>query len=323
MGDDASRDDQPEVEVENHAALATAAAGSSGGAGGHVDGASAKPILEKDGFSRFPTLLERYFTSHVLSNHQVVSVHSNGLCMLNVDPSAPMMQPPHRITAVNYRSHDSKNLLANTVSGKKKIGAVFVLPRDMVCTLAVSDGSGGESEVALFGCVRGSVIEVNQRLIEHPELLGTPEGYVAIIMPKLSEKRSIGEELLELDRETPLNQPSTNSKRKADGKPVRSAGNGGGGDGDGGGGPKKKKRKSSPCFEYQRTGACKFGDRCKFAHEQAASGATCGAPTSSAGEPPESGAASGAPTSFAAEELAVKSEAERESSDGLALVGEL
>ena len=227
------------------------------GAGvGHIDG-KVKPVI-LNGWARWPSVMERYFTTHVMSNHQTVHVHSNGLCVLSVDPSPPMLRPPLKVTAINYRSHDSKNLTATAVSGKKKIGAVFILPRDMVCTISVSDGS----EITLYGCVRGSVIEVNPRLVEEPELLGTPEGYLAVILPKLQEKKSIGEMCLEFDRVTPLNQPSTNSKRKADGKQVRSTGGGGSGS-------SNKKRKASLCYEFQRTGTCKFGAGCRFAHEGA------------------------------------------------------
>jgi len=153
------------------------------------------------------------------------------------------------VTSVAFRSHDSKNLMETAVRGKKKAGAVFVTPRDMVCTATVSDGS----EVVLYACVRASVVEVNQRLIERPELLGTPEGYVAILMPKLEEKKSIGEACLEFDRQSPLDSLSTNAKRKLEGKAPRSS----------------KQRRQSPCFEFERTGACKFGTKCRFAHVQA------------------------------------------------------
>ena len=57
------------------------------------------------------------------------------------------------------------------VRGKKKAGAIFFLPRDMVCTVTLSD----ESTVTLYACIRGSVIEVNRRLLQNPELLGTPK----------------------------------------------------------------------------------------------------------------------------------------------------
>lgn len=53
------------------------------------------------------------------------------------------------------------------VSGKKKGGAVFMSPRDMICSVSLSDGSSFK----IFACVRGSIIEINKRLVGEPELL--------------------------------------------------------------------------------------------------------------------------------------------------------
>jgi len=220
----------------------------------HVDGARTLPTLGPDGWARYPSVTKRYYTTHMMSNHQSLHQHSNGICVLGVAASHPMLQPPLRITGVAFRSHDSKNLMDTAVRGKKKAGAVFVTPRDMVCTVTVSDGS----EVVLYACVRASVVEVNQRLIERPELLGSPEGYVAILMPKLEEKKTMVEACLEFDKQSPLDALSTNEKRRLEGKPVRSS--------------KKKARHMAPCHDFQRTGSCRYGDRCRFAHgEQAAS----------------------------------------------------
>ena len=89
-----------------------------------------------------------------------------------------------KVKSIAYRTHDSKNLMQTSVSGKKKAGAVFILPRDMVCTVTLSD----ESTVTLYGCIRASVIEINTRLLANPSLLGTPEGYIAILLPKMEER---------------------------------------------------------------------------------------------------------------------------------------
>jgi len=85
---------------------------------------------------------------------------------------------------------------------------------------------------------------------------------VAVLLPKLDEKKSIGEACLDFDRENPLNVDSTNSKRRAEGKPVRS-------ERDGGGRAAKKARREaerSPCWAFQQKGECKFGANCRFAH---------------------------------------------------------
>jgi hypothetical protein len=139
---------------------------------GHVGGNNSLPFIV-NGWAQWPSVINRYYTTHTTSNHQCLHVHSNGVCVLSIAPTHPMLQPPLRVTEIAYRTHDAKNLMQTSVRGKKKAGAVFVTPRDMVCTVTLSDGSS----VTLFACVRANVIEINHRLIDRPELLGTPEGY--------------------------------------------------------------------------------------------------------------------------------------------------
>ena len=166
-------------EHDESAAAAAAAAGSSGinpdggdDGGGHVDGNKATPFMGADGWPHYPTVTQRYYKTHTTSNHQCLHMHSNGICVLGVAPTHPMLQPPAKIEAINYRTHDSKNVMESSVHGKRKAGAVFMTPRDMICTILLGDGS----EVKLYACVRAKVIEINHRLIDRPELLGTPEG---------------------------------------------------------------------------------------------------------------------------------------------------
>ena len=77
------------------------------------------------------------------------------LLVLGVSPDHPSLQPPHRVTAVKFRSHDGKNLLNTAVSGKKKAGAVFLSERDMVCTIDISDGS----EITMSVCQLPSCVQ--------------------------------------------------------------------------------------------------------------------------------------------------------------------
>lgn len=187
-----------DVESEREPAPAAAAADCEE-APGDV-GTTRLPDLSPDGWPIYPSVTERYFTTYVTSNHQALHVHSNGICLLGLAPSHPLLAPgAARITGVAFRDHDAKNLLANEVRGKRKSGAVFVLPRDLVAS--VTTEAGGDP-LPLWACVRANVIEVNRRLIEEPELLGSAggRGWLAVLMPKMAEKGSIGAALLELDR---------------------------------------------------------------------------------------------------------------------------
>mmetsp|Transcript_39366 Transcript_39366/g.92071 ORF Transcript_39366/g.92071 Transcript_39366/m.92071 type:complete len:278 (-) Transcript_39366:203-1036(-) len=219
---------------------------------GHEGGSTALPYLCDSGWAVFPSLLERYYTRFVTSNSQSLHVHSNGLCVLGVDSAHPQLAPPRKVTAVKYRQHDSKNLLENGVRGKKKSGAVFMLPRDMLCEVMLDDGSS----FTVYATVRASVIEINRRLLERPELVGDPSGcgYIAVLQPKMDEKHSIGQACLEFDAESPLTEPSGNAKRKLEGKRVRTA-------------AKRQERERQPCWMFAKRGECKYGDKCRFAHE--------------------------------------------------------
>jgi len=225
--------------------------GAEASAEGHINGTPLPTMV--NGWPKFPSVRERYFTTYTTGNHQCVHVHSNGLLVLGVSPDHPSMQPPNRVTAVKFRSHDGKNLLNTAVSGKKKAGAVFLSERDMVCTIDISDGS----EITMYACVRGSVIEINERLLAQPELLSDSpqsDGYLCVMLPKLQEKRAIGKACIEFDH-TVLITPSGNEKRRQEGKQVRSKG-----------AKRARSDGAQQCWNYVNKGECRYGDACRFAH---------------------------------------------------------
>ena len=78
--------------------------------GGHVDGNLALPTMS-NGWPVFPGVRDRYYTAYKTSNHQTLYVHSNGICVLGVDPLHPQLQPPNLITSIVYRDHSGKSLL--------------------------------------------------------------------------------------------------------------------------------------------------------------------------------------------------------------------
>ena len=116
------------------------------GASGHVDGANIPTLV--DGWARYPTVLERYYTTYTTSNGQHLHVHSNGcvesdlrslrrwltvptlarLSVIGLAKTHPLMQPPMEVKRVEFRAHDGKNLLEAEVSGKKKGGLQRAVP---------------------------------------------------------------------------------------------------------------------------------------------------------------------------------------------------
>mmetsp|Transcript_23642 Transcript_23642/g.69298 ORF Transcript_23642/g.69298 Transcript_23642/m.69298 type:complete len:303 (+) Transcript_23642:32-940(+) len=244
-------------------------------------GTTRLPDLSPDGWPIYPSVTERYFTTYVTSNHQALHVHSNGICLLGLAPSHPLLAPgAARITGVAFRDHDAKNLLANEVRGKRKSGAVFVLPRDLVAS--VTTEAGGDP-LPLWACVRANVIEVNRRLIEEPELLGSAggRGWLAVLMPKMAEKGSIGAALLELDRTAPLRDPTGNHKRRRDQQDASAPG----GDEQQPRVSRKAARRARVCWDFAETGTCKFADKCRFRHAAPSEAPSEAAPSVGGAEP--------------------------------------
>ena len=117
-------------------------------------------------------------------------------------------------------------------------------------------------------------------------------------MPKLDEKKSIGELLEQFDKETPLASESGNAKRKAEGKPVRSEGSRPDKKQKGGDKPKR------PCWGWQK-GTCKFGDSCRFLHEGPGQGTSAAAAVCSSSSNGGAAVTAGVPEDEKAAEAAV------------------
>ncbi|KAH7287792.1 hypothetical protein KP509_32G074700 [Ceratopteris richardii] len=67
-------------------------------------------------------------------------------------------------------------------SGKRKSDACVLEPTSALCKVVCNN-----AEYIIRCCVRGALLEVNERLVKDPTLLNTKaasEGYIAIMMPR-------------------------------------------------------------------------------------------------------------------------------------------
>ncbi|TDH65318.1 hypothetical protein CCR75_006545 [Bremia lactucae] len=145
---------------------------------------------------RRSTMIERYYTEMFSSDtmgklmeDQYVHMHSNRLCVVGLAEAHPALQ--EELVSVEF----AKNVLKSRVTGKKKKGGQFMQPNTVLCTLKCKSGH----EYTLYSCIRGSLIEVNERLIKEPNLLNTKhhsDAYLVIIQPKKVEVAEIQESLL-------------------------------------------------------------------------------------------------------------------------------
>ena len=68
------------------------------------------------------------------------------------------------------------NRLQNQVKGKRKKGGIWLEPNAPLCEIRCMDGS----EYRVLACVRGHLMEINQRLLSDTTLLSDPEKVRAV-----------------------------------------------------------------------------------------------------------------------------------------------
>lgn len=145
----------------------------------------------------FDYFTERYYHQYRIDdckktpgNHVRLLQHSNGLCVVCVDPDHAALEalkrdPQLRIASIVFGSGRGNNQLSPenlNVVGKKKKNALICQVDTKLCTLTLSDGSA----FALPACLNGFLLELNASLTASPWLVAaapTAEGYLAIVNP--------------------------------------------------------------------------------------------------------------------------------------------
>ncbi|XP_008330210.1 protein Abitram [Cynoglossus semilaevis] len=149
-----------------------------------------------------PSVIDRYFTrwyradlkGKPCEDHCVLQ-HSNRICVVTLAETHPILQNGRTIKSINYQISDGCSRLKNKVSGKSKRGGQFLTDFAPLCRITCTD----ETEYTIYSCIRGRLLEVNERILETPSLLlekPSTEGYIAVILPKFEESKSITENLL-------------------------------------------------------------------------------------------------------------------------------
>lgn len=136
----------------------------------------------------FPSFCDRFFTKFfyekkikdtIESEDHEVLIHSNGICLIGLAKTHPVMSKT--ITQVNFNI-GNVDRSQNSVKGKSKKGGMILQELTTLCKIRCSDGS----EYGIVSCVQGKLVEVNKRLVEDPSLIKTDGGYIAVILPKSS-----------------------------------------------------------------------------------------------------------------------------------------
>ncbi|XP_053570559.1 protein Abitram [Bombina bombina] len=151
---------------------------------------------------KFPSVIDRYFTRWYKADvngkpHEdhCVLQHSNRVCVITLAECHPALQNGKSIKSISYRISANCSRLENKVSGKSKRGAQFLTELAPLCRISCSDGE----EYTVYSCIRGRLLEVNENILENPELLKekpSTEGYIAVVLPKFQESKTITDGLL-------------------------------------------------------------------------------------------------------------------------------
>ncbi|XP_028635744.1 protein Abitram [Grammomys surdaster] len=149
-----------------------------------------------------PSLVDRYYTrwykadvkGKPCEDHCILQ-HSNRICVITLAGSHPVLQSGKTIQSISYQISNNCSRLENKVSGKFKRGAQFLTELAPLCKIYCSDGE----EYTISSCVRGRLMEVNENILHQPSLLQekpSTEGYIAVVLPKFEESKSVTEGLL-------------------------------------------------------------------------------------------------------------------------------
>nr|XP_057902439.1 protein Abitram-like isoform X1 [Doryrhamphus excisus] len=152
-----------------------------------------------------PSVIDRYYTrwykadmkGNPCEDHCILQ-HSNRICVITLAETHPLLQKGRTIKKINYQISNGCSRLNNKVSGKSKRGGQFLTEFAPLCRITCTD----EAEFTIYSCIRGRLLEVNENILETPALLQekpSTDGYIAVILPKFEESKSITESLLSRD----------------------------------------------------------------------------------------------------------------------------
>lgn len=136
---------------------------------------------------QYPSVVERFFQKNYYSKTDAVDEmhtvlhHSNRICLVGLADSHVAVRKGIESISFDVGNVDRSK---NHVKGKNKKGAMNMVATSSVAIVKCTDGS----EYKIMSAVQGKLVEVNERLLAHPEDIGKDGiGYVAIILPKIEK----------------------------------------------------------------------------------------------------------------------------------------
>lgn len=149
---------------------------------------------------KFQSFTERYFSkryiidfNQIKNNDIMIMFHSNRIALLCLAPSHFFFKKDQEYK-INF-SAGKVDRLNNSVKGKSKKGGQCLVPNSVICKVEYSDGTSFDIPCGM----KGTLVEVNEELIEHPELLKEmpdADGFIAVILSSIAISEATKNELL-------------------------------------------------------------------------------------------------------------------------------
>ncbi|XP_072037984.1 protein Abitram-like [Amphiura filiformis] len=151
----------------------------------------------------YPSVVERYFTPGYRTDLKgqkgedfCILKHSNRVCVVTLAKGHPLLDVGKApVTKVDFQVGENTNRMNNKVTGKGKKGGQWLSEYSVLCRVRCADST----EYTLYSCFKAKLVEVNEKLLERPQLLQekpSTQGFIAIVLPKLGECESQMENLL-------------------------------------------------------------------------------------------------------------------------------
>ncbi|CAD6238274.1 GSCOCG00012532001-RA-CDS [Cotesia congregata] len=157
---------------------------------------------EVDLSEELPCVTDRYFTPYYKidaqkpNNDICIRIHSNRICMLSLAPSHPVLAKDSEIEKINFKVTEKLDRATNKVSGKAKHGAQPLQENSNICFITLANGETWPIKC----CMIGKLVEINEALIDNPELIRKPPdrgGYLAIVLPNIKAHEGMKDKLLD------------------------------------------------------------------------------------------------------------------------------
>lgn len=138
-------------------------------------------------YDNYPSVVERYYTKYYYFRNDDINEahtllhHSNGISLVGLADTHIAVKKGIKSLSFDIGNFDRSK---NQVSGKGKRGAMHLQATSCLAIITCED----DSTYRVSSTIQGKLIEVNERLLSNPKLIGQDgHGYIGIVLPKLEK----------------------------------------------------------------------------------------------------------------------------------------